>query len=248
MTLSAEAARGHIDYALNSAGVDPLIGGHMAMINRAGRVMSGMRNWAYLRRIAELDLVAGEYDVDMPSDFVKLEAQESSETIVGAVSLVGMQELLRLRANVASGSGNNYRGAIFAKDNAATNGGPPTYVLKLDRPVVTAQSNAFTIVYYTGWQSVSEDTNEIKIPEFMDELFLQVLRAYVQDYAFENMNGKNYRSLDERMRGIYRGVIFEAACRDDQPQDEFGAIEGGHTEEGSYFRDWGSDSTVGDIS
>jgi len=247
MALSAQACKGIIQHALNNAPVDPLLGGELALMNRAGRVMTGMRNWFYLRRMATLDLIAGSDEVLLPADFHKIEAQKATESIIGAVSLVGDVELLKLRESTVSGSGFTYKGAVFAKDNPGVNGGIKSWVLKLDRTVSTTMNDAFSIVYRSGWQEITSDADEVDIFEFMDELYLQVLRAYVADYQQENVNAKGFRTLDERLAQIKAGVVFAAAARDDQPQAQFGEIEGGHIGGGTMIRDWGSDSTVGDI-
>jgi len=248
MALSVEACKGIIQHALNNATVDPLLGGELALMNRAGRVMTGMRDWYYLRQFATLDLDAGSDEVVLPADFHKMDEQEATQSVVGAVSLVSDKELLRLRENTVSGSGFVYKGAIFAKDNPAVNGGAKSWILRLDREVSVSMQEAFTIVYRRGWEAITSDSDEVNLFDFMDELYLQVLRAYVADYQQDGAGSKGFRSLDERLEQIRRGSVFAAAARDDQPQVQFGEIEGGHIGGGTMIRDWGSDSTVDGIS
>lgn len=246
MALSGEAVRGVIEYALNNRPVDAALGGTMAIANRAGRVMTGMRDWFYLRTFAELDLVAGEDEVILPSNFGKLDEQEGSESIVGAVSIVSDAELLSLRVNNPGGGGAVYKGAIFSKPNPLPNGGASSWVVALDRPVAVSQIAAFTVVYRRTWDAITSDTSELRFPEFMDELYLQVVTAYAKDWAFQEADGTGI-SIEDRLRDIRAGVVFASAARDDQPQNQFGELSGGHVGGASYYRDWGSNATVDGI-
>lgn len=244
MALSVSSIGSIMEHSLRSREVAAALGGNIAAMNRVARVVASLRDWRFLKRIASLDLTAGEDHTPLPGDFGKLWAQEASRNVVGAVKLVSDDELIRLRENTAANGGSTYQGAIFAADNTSGSGGAQTWRIELDRPVQVSQTNAFTIVYRRDWRDMTSEEDELSMPPYMDELYLQVLRAYVQDYQFESRGRRGAVSFDQRLEGIVRGQTYRAAISMDTNQIEYGEITGGHVDVGHVYRDWGSNATV----
>lgn len=227
MALSAQSVEGIIKHALSGAAVSPELGGAKALMNRGGRVMMGLRWWRWARTIATLDLVAGQTYVELPIDFGSLDAQAPGSGLVGCLELVSDTELIEARANAVGGSPGAYLAAEFTRPNPL-GAGQPIRVLELDRAVAVNTLAAFTACYFRKWPEVVLDSDEIAFPDYMDELYLQIVRGMAQQYQFEHKSPQVFRSWDERLAQIKAGETYASAARQDETQNEFGAMAGGH--------------------
>lgn len=180
--------------------------------------------------IAAGNLATGDIDwtidpgtVALPTDLRDiLWIGSTSLSAVGGITLVPLQTILDLRkasASVTAVTGLYYGAVVYS-------GSPiPRPILEVYPAPSANATGAMRIFYRSRWSELTGDSNQIEIPEWMYDLFIQIARAYAAGYV-RNETG----SLSARLAEIHAGPVFAVAKRSDgMVQPYHGQIMNGAT-------------------
>lgn len=85
-------------------------------------------------------------------------------------------------------------------------------------------ANGLTLFVRKGWDHPQTDTTKLKVPEWIEPLFLQVLRAYALGFEADEID-----TVDVRIERLRNSRMFmEMTRRDGSVQPYTGLIRGGH--------------------
>lgn len=236
MVLSTQQCLAHIEHALNGPidSIEPL-----EVINQAGMTLLGLRSWAWLQAgKATLSLTSGQAYVNLPLDFKKLRAIEHQSSLV-SFQMGSKADLLALEASSTGLGGLAFWGSLTCARQLDSNGdetyGAPRWRIDLHPPPTADATDALIVYYDRKWATVAEDNNVVVLPDFMEPVFVQVLRAFAQGYEEPN-NG----SVDARLAGIVAGVTYHSAlAHDTMAQGPAGPLRGGMAQgPRGYSRNW----------
>ncbi len=103
-------------------------------------------------------------------------------------------------------------------------GGAPRARIDLWTTPLADDPAAIRIYYRRGWNRLDDDSDYVDIPEWLEGLYLQAVRAYARGYQMEDSTGAVPRLLEE----IWRSKEFaNKRMRDDQIQPRYGVIRNG---------------------
>ncbi len=198
--------------ALASTGLDALADGHdlIQLVNYSGEHLVNMHRWRWLDRPPiGMTSTAGRTFILLPDDFMHLLSLDMGTNQSGSVHLVTYEELIRARRNQVSVSAYTYLVAL-AHQAGAAGGSAPLPQLELYPTPTTSTASLFTMVYRAGWVRVSDDGNYVSIPRWLEPLYLEVLKAFVQGYE-----ERDREELSTRLERISRSQMFNHAVRRD---------------------------------
>lgn len=170
-------------------------------------------------------------------------------TVVASVPSDGV---VRITAEYPGGADSDYfavsvNGGAFslAAPVDGTLGGAPRPRLDLWPTPASYEANAFKAYYRGGWTRVRSDDDAIAIPEWLEPLYLQVLRATALGY--ERDAEGNVAARIEQLRSSR--MYMDAMRRDGMVQPVLGPIQNGAAqyEYGINQALWNFDSTGGPI-
>lgn len=181
----------------------------------------------------------------LPSDLRKIISINATEGLVSQFTFTDMTSLNRARASGIVTAPLAYVGALSWGRNRATTGGAPVPRLELYGTFPANISDALKLTYVAGWTNITSDTTSIEIPDFIDILYIQLVRTFARAYAQEDE-----AQLDLRLEVIHKGRTFRAAKdRDGEMQPTLGMMLGGAAQEYDYYQSAPfSDTAVGDPS
>lgn len=160
--------------------------------------------------------------IALPSDFRELIAINTTSGLLRGVALTDHAELIQRRAASFVSEGFHY-GAIVHAQSSATAGGAPTPRIEIWPAPSANELGVLTIMYRAGWKSISNDTDLISIPDWIEPLYIQILRAFARGYEEEDA-----QILDQRLVAATNGIMFFAAVdRDAMVQPHYGKLRGG---------------------
>lgn len=213
MALSVQTCFAHIEDTLGDGELSTEIS-EIALINAAGQHMTSMHEWRYLKsNQATLSFVANQDFLDLPSDIKAIRAIESTNSLTNGIRLTSLQEVLERRTQSFPGSNYYDAAVIFVNDST----GVPQPKLALWPTPSADASSAVSLFYDKTWTQVETDSGLIPIPQHLELLYAQVLRAVCRGWIEEDEG-----ALDPRLALIEGGPVFKAAKRAD------GQIQTGH--------------------
>lgn len=124
----------------------------------------------------------------LPSDFgsgLKAIGAGSSVTMQ-CFEWASMEEITQLRTTGTLNPVGLYRGALWQADNISTAGGSPCWRLELWPYPTAADPDLFLVTYRKKWSRPSIDAATLPIPEILEPLYLQLLRAVTRGYEEED--------------------------------------------------------------
>lgn len=241
MTLLASQAKQLVEHALGGevhSAVTP-----WRCLNGAGHWMCNSRAWRWLRGGLEaLALTADQSYVDLPADFGSINAIEGGQGFQASIELTTPDQLLEYKSSATANTGYYYC-AVLSYDHADITGTStgsnhvvaastaaeqkalkaPTPRLEI-YPTPTATVTDGLLLYYTrGWREVSNDTETIFVPDWMEELYIRIARCWAKGYEEDDSYNR-----DAALMAIMQGPDY-AACvrRDTQGQMDKGRVRGG---------------------
>ncbi len=223
MVLSVAQGVSHIRHALGGD-LDEELGGSLMVLNHAGYHLVNMCTWKWLERApVTLGTVGSQSYVDLPSDFGEAIAIDATEGLVSTIRFTTFQHLLEMRTNQVNITNFEYYGAIVWNADTSAAGGSPTARIEIWPTPVTTDSDEFTFFYRAGWVYLTEDTQYIAIPAFMEPLYIQLVRAYALGYEEEDQ-----ASMMKRVDAIYASSVYRIAMEQDaRIQSNYGQLMGG---------------------
>ena len=96
--------------------------------------------------------------------------------------------------------------------------------------------NALTIYYRAGWTHLNVDDVDVAIPEWLETVYIQLVRAHARGYEREDRG-----SMSMRVEEIYRSPHMRAAMeRDAEMQPDYGPMQGGAAEvvRDNFYQFW----------
>jgi hypothetical protein len=130
-----------------------------------------------------------------------------------------------------------------AHTDTGTVSGPPLPRLDIWPEPGTSEAVGLRVYYRSGWMRVTGDNVMLRLPEWLESLYLQVVRAFARGYERESDAG-----ADQRIASIAQGPLMAAAkLRDSEMLPNIGPIQGGALEQnyGVYDPVWNFSSTGG---
>ena len=127
--------------------------------------------------------------------------------------------------------------------DTGTVSGPPLPRLDIWPEPSTSEAVGLRVYYRSGWERVTGDNVMLRLPEWLEALYLQVVRAFARGYERESDAG-----ADQRIASIAQGPLMAAAkLRDSEMVPNIGPIRGGALEQtsGGYDPVWNFSSTGG---
>lgn len=231
MALTGTQVLQHIEHTLGGT-PGGLVGG-LEIINDAGQILTNMRPWKYLEGArASLDFTASQSYVALPSDFRDLIAVERQGGFTGSFDLVSHQELLDLVANSSDAATFRFWGAVTFTQSAS--GAAPVPRIDLFPTPDASVSDGILIYYRSSWLRIETDTQLLNIPEWVEPLYKQVVRAVARGYVEEDV-----APLDARLGVIRAGPVFaDAVGRDVEIQPSYGQLKNGMARGNLWYRNF----------
>jgi len=231
----------------------------LRVLNDTGEWLVSARPWKYLLGGVEaLDLVADQSYVELPDDFGALVSISQSVGYTKDISLSTPAEIMDLRRGLAPG-GDGFIWAALVYGHAditgtSTDGQPvvtPTTAAQIRAakapearldiyPAPESSTTGALHLYYTrGWRSVSEDTDTIFIPSWLEGVYLRAVRIWARGYEGEGVESETF-DKDMALERLVRGAEWRAAVtRDSNAQMDFGHLRGGAVNTGgSAWNRW----------
>lgn len=173
--------------------------------------------------------------VSLPEDFRAMISIQSTDSLIRGVKMVSLQTINEVRTTQLDVATDwDYLAAI------AYSGSPPVPILEIWPTPSQRELGAFTIFYKKRWTRKTVTSDLLDFPEFIDHLFLEIVRAFAMSY--EN-SPKGVQTLPALLENIKRGPEFmSAASSDANIQWNRGRVEGGGSQ---IYRGWYHRGNIG---
>lgn len=203
------------------------------MLNEAGELMSQMHAWRWLSgRTVDLELVQGRDYIEVPLDVAQITSlHRSPERWRGTLQFTTLETIHRLRADLTVATSDFvYVGALGYRNHPDGQGA--------QRPVIevwpsldfsegpdepgngSVVSNAAQLMYRAGWSYLSQESDIISIPQWMEHLYLAIVVGVAEEYDQEGIIPRGQYGAT-----IRQSPLFEAAIRrDTSMQPDYGVL------------------------
>ncbi len=174
---------------------------------------------------ANVNLATGDIDFKvhtdstaLPDDFRDILSISATDSLLYGVRLTSLEQILQNRTSqIEVTTSWNYQGAV------AYAGTPPTPILEIWPSPTANQPGVFTIFYRSGWTRLAGDSVNVRIPEFLDSLYLRLVRLFARGYEREDAF-----PIEEALFRLRSSPEFlDAARRDGMTQPYYGRLRGG---------------------
>lgn len=163
--------------------------------------------------ISAVDLSTGNIDwiihpdtVALPSDLRDItHIASSSETSIFQLTLTSLEYILERR-----GSSTEVSTPALFYGAVVYNGTPPVPILEIWPSPAANATGALRIFYRSRWTAITADSQQIPIPDFTNDLYVWIARAYAGGYERGDQ-----MSIHERLAQLALSPIFEYAKRSD---------------------------------
>lgn len=163
----------------------------------------------------DVDFTLQPYTIDLPDDLRDIISIVGTE-IDRHVTLSTLEEVLRAREQDEARSHHWYGAVSYV-------GSPPSPVLEIGPGAGSNVTGALRLFYRSRWTRLTADSTTVDVPEFVEALLTQIVRAFARGYTREDE-----ASLDVRLAEIQAGPVFMVAKRSDgNIQPSFGKLTGG---------------------
>jgi hypothetical protein len=196
----------------------------LGIVNQAGQWLCSAHQWLWLDvATAALDLTTDKDYVPLPSDFRSINNLVATQGLVNDVVLTSMSTVLNYRTQDISTTTFTTWAALSYRRLTT---GIPTPVLEIYPTPTSFKAAAMTLHYTAGWLPVSDDGDYVKVPDWIEPLFIQVVREYAL-----GLEGDGGAGVIPRMEALKASSFWMDACsRDGQVQWDLGQILGGAAE------------------
>jgi hypothetical protein len=192
--------------------------------NEAGHWLYSF-DWNCLSRApALLSIVAGQTWIDLPADFGAMVGDKITTTTGygHSLRLATMVQVRDARAVQPGGNALSYTGAIV--HTGPTVAGPRSYArIELGPVPSNAASDVFLLTYKAGWVEVSDGSDHILVPSWMQSVYIAAATAFVGGREQESGG-----TVEDRLDRLAASSLFGAVrSRDLSIQTELGIMRGG---------------------
>jgi hypothetical protein len=200
-----------------SLGGSPAVTSASSIVNMAGRLVFGMRQWRFNRQGPDgLDLVQDSDEVALPSGFGGIVGLSGSNE--NPIELVDPEFFALLKTGSQSWGTLGFAGVLVSDRSGFNPADDP--ILKVYPTPTEDVSDAFYLVYTTRWVAVgpsdgddsdtSLDGTLLPAPDFMDALLVEALQLTAR-----GVDESDVTSLSSAMTMLKAGEVFRSASRDD---------------------------------
>lgn len=204
MTLTIEECLDHVTHAIGGQliGIDT-----RRVLDEAGRNLLNLRPWEFMKRPpVTLGFTATQSFIVLPTDFSSIVTLEYTQGLSARVNQTTLTQIAQYRSLLSVMPG--YLLYVSPVWNPDTNGVPQPRLEIFPTPQST-DATALTMIYRPRWiDSATSDQTYIPIPDWMESVFLQLVRATATGYQMNNM--------DAALAPIVQGVIWAAAVKQDE--------------------------------
>lgn len=171
----------------------------------------------------------------LPADLRHIIGYNTTNSLVTGLKLTGLQDILdRRTSGIVASTWVTFGAVVHRKDTTVTDGTIVRPILELWPDPATTASREFTIFYMAKWTEV-DDGDTLVLPDYCEDLFIALVRAYARGYEKEDE-----ATVGMRVAAIKAGPLFnDAATMDGAMQPTLGPIERGAVQSGyaplSYF-------------
>lgn len=225
MTLSMNLVLGTLRHAIGGGALSTDLGGGLDLANRAGKSMTAMFPWRYLRRSAALDTVATQDHIDLPLNTAEVEDVQGSGPLNFYVQKSTLLEINRWRSSVAEYE--NPRVFLWAFGTADLASSAPQPRIELYPTPDVSTSSALLAIYRLGWTDLGDDDDVVPIPWYMEELYLELVRETAKGLEGDTMDGTSPTTFDRRDRLRASSTFSDAVDQDVRAQPNLGVPSGG---------------------
>ena len=163
----------------------------------------------------------------LPADFRELLSYSTTSGLLTGLALTSYQDLIDRKQSISTHTSGYYYGAIAHPSpvGSADSVGAPVPRLEIYPAPGANATGAIRIFYRSDWTDLTSDSELLRVPAYVETLFLQVLRAFARGYEEEDQG-----SLTARLLEIGSGPLFSTAVvRDGEIQPDYGPLKGGLT-------------------
>jgi hypothetical protein len=181
--------------------------------------------------------------IPLPTDFRELIAIHPSSGTSSTIQLTTYEELLEKKSSNMAGFG-GYWAAIthgmdfigsgrpvanaYDTDTVQSTGAGPKPRLEIVPEPTANKIDAFKLYYRAGWSLMKHDDDKLRLPIYLESLYLEILRCFVTSRFGEG-------DLNMMLANIVNGPLFAVAMdRDGSIQPHYGPIRHGAAEHVSY--------------
>jgi len=229
MAQTLQNLRDHITHALGGAPSTQLPGSTAddvrdSMVNAAGRHLYSMHDWQFKEGPAvAVDFKADQAFVDLPNDFGDLAGYQMTDGLNNGISLTEPHHLERLRSSTITVTQHYYWAALSHPGQASREEGQGNPRLEFWPTPSADDAGAVTVVFKRKWMDLEQAAEAANIPWFVENLLMELVRAYSMGWEDEAMG-----SVSKRLEEVERGVVCKAAKEQDGiQQPDFGNMRGG---------------------
>jgi hypothetical protein len=200
MQIKLQTIEEHARHATGKRPGDPV--SSVLIANHAGQAMVQMHPWIWLTLAnTTLDYTAAQAYLPLPDNCREVTGLAAAYGVnVGPFARVSMDRLLLLRSSTTTATnGVNYYAASY---------NPTTGVQRIElawAPATTV-AGAVSVAYKAGWRRIDEDDEAVVLPDFMEPLYLRLVRAVAASYMDEGLG-----PAQDIMRAALSSVEFENA-------------------------------------
>lgn len=175
--------------------------------------------------------------IALPSDLRQIVSYASDENLLNDLEFVDLQTVLVSRETLGPGPGRYIAAVSHGWPNA---GGAPTKRLELSPAVDSADYSTFRIAYAREWVALSGDQDKATMPEYMDDMYLELCAIYAR-----GLHEEDEGSLMARLNALEGSAWMQKAMDEDGTiQPDHGMITNGAAQGMGGFIDYGSSLTV----
>lgn len=194
-------------------GGEPEDAAFLQFVNEAGEYLHNCHdwNWAKGKRVT-LTLTAGQSEYALPYDFRDSVSILRPDNTFGAIDFVSLEDL-HWREQVGTASPGWYVGALLYTEDQY---GVPRPRLRLWPSPATGQE--VEVLYRAGWTRLAQDEDVVGVPDWMNALYQEFLRAFVLGREEEDL-----APLHARLDAITASAVYmNCRRRDGQLQPNLG--------------------------
>ena len=187
----------------------------------AGDWLVNTREWRFLENsTASLDTEVGTL-IHLPADLRAVVRIFPADNLTNTMQLTGPTELLALETTPVATS-YQYKGVLSYMEPVT--GGVRVPILRVWPAFTTVQTGFFTIWYHATWPRAKEDETVLPIPQWIEGVYIQAIRAYAKGLVEEDAGGE----VEERLERLQLSQMWRAVeMVDEKMQRSLGRIEGG---------------------
>lgn len=218
----------HIRHALAGEPSDEFP--YQEILNDAGEWLISAHRWGWITpEPADVDTVADQEYVSLPSDFREVVSIDVSDGFTSTIEPTTREHILFLRSSPLDASSFNFYYALGWRQLSGT----MTSVLEVWPTPSASETGKFKLWYRKTWTRIASDSTALEIPPWMEPLLKRVCRAFAQGVEEEQTDrpAGSRIDVDDLLERVMAGPIWEAAVDQDRMvQQDYGPMRGGHLE------------------